>query len=46
VQRWLGHHSATFTLSTYVHLLDGDIGEPLDLAADSGGRVDVAPVGA
>ena len=29
VQRWLGHHSAAFTLATYVHLLDGDIGEPL-----------------
>ena len=22
VQRWLGHHSAAFTLSTYVHMLD------------------------
>jgi integrase len=31
VQRWLGHHSAAFTLSTYVHLLDGDIGAPLAL---------------
>jgi integrase len=31
VQRWLGHHSAAFTLATYVHLLDGDIGQPLDL---------------
>jgi integrase len=31
VQRWLGHHSAAFTLATYVHLLDGDIGEPLAL---------------
>jgi integrase len=29
VQRWLGHHSPAFTLSVYVHLLDGDIGEPL-----------------
>jgi integrase len=33
VQRWLGHHSAAFTLATYVHLLDGDLGEPLDLAS-------------
>lgn len=33
VQRWLGHHSAAFTLATYVHLLDGDIGEPLALSA-------------
>ena len=31
VQRWLGHHSAAFTLATYVHLLDGDIGEPLSI---------------
>ena len=32
VQRWLGHHSAAFTLSTYVHWLDGDdLGEPLTL---------------
>jgi len=23
-----GHHSAAFTLATYVHLLDGDIGGP------------------
>lgn len=29
VQRWLGHHSAAFTLATYVHLLDGDLGAPL-----------------
>lgn len=29
VQRWLGHHSASFTLDTYVHLLEGDLGEPL-----------------
>ena len=33
VQRWLGHHSPAFTLSTYVHLLDGDLGEPLALGA-------------
>lgn len=29
VQRWLGHHSPSFTLDTYVHLLDADLGEPL-----------------
>lgn len=29
VQRWLGHHSAAFTLSVYVHLLDDDLGDPL-----------------
>lgn len=32
VQRWLGHHSASFTLDTYVHLLDNDLGEPLRAA--------------
>jgi integrase len=31
VQRWLGHHSPAFTLATYVHLLDGDVGEPLGI---------------
>ena len=35
VQHWLGHHSPEFTLSTYVHLLDGDMGGPLSL--DAGG---------
>jgi len=29
VQRWLGHHSPSFTLDTYVHLLDNHLGEPL-----------------
>ena len=33
VQRWLGHHSPSFTLDTYVHLLDDGVGEPLDLGA-------------
>ncbi len=31
VQRWLGHHSPSFTLDTYVHLLDDDLGEPLSV---------------
>ncbi len=31
VQRWLGHHSAAFTLSRYVHLLPGDLGTALAL---------------
>ncbi len=35
VQRWLGHHSPAFTLSTYVHLLDGDIGEPLAISFET-----------
>jgi len=29
VQRWLGHHSAAFTLSVYIDLLDDGIGEGL-----------------
>jgi integrase len=37
VQRWLGHHSAAFTLATYVHLLDGDIGAPLTLPERANG---------
>jgi integrase len=36
VQRWLGHHSAAFTLATYVHLLDGDMGEPLKVPLELG----------
>jgi len=34
LSRLLGHHSAAFTLSTYVHLIDGDVGEPLDITAE------------
>ena len=37
VQRWLGHHSPAFTLATYVHLLDGDLGEPLSLSRSAVG---------
>ena len=28
VQRWLGHHSPSFTLNTYTHLLEGNLGAP------------------
>ncbi len=31
VSRWLGHHSPGFTLATYAHLLDDELGEPLEL---------------
>jgi hypothetical protein len=31
VQRWLGHSDPGFTLRTYVHLLNDDLGEPLGL---------------
>jgi hypothetical protein len=43
VQVWLGHHSAAFTLATYVHLLDGDIGAPLELGSDN--RMATDPTG-
>jgi hypothetical protein len=36
VQRWLGHHSASFTIERYVHLLRRDLGEPLKLGAELG----------
>jgi integrase len=49
VQRWLGHHSASFTLDTYVHLLDNDLGRPLqahatvpNTAALSGGLAELS----
>jgi hypothetical protein len=31
LQRWMGRHSAAFTLETYGHLIDGDLGPGLDL---------------
>jgi integrase len=43
VQRWLGHHSPGFTLATYVHLLDEDLGRPLDLDAEAAGGVSKVP---
>ena len=30
VQRWLGHHSPSFTLDTYVHLVDERLPAPVD----------------
>lgn len=49
VQRWLGHHSPAFTLDTYVHLLDGNIGAPLaldhELRAAGVNRVRTSPTG-
>jgi hypothetical protein len=33
VSRWLGHHSATFTLATYVHLMDDGMGDAAGLEA-------------
>jgi integrase len=31
VSRWLGHHSPSFTLDVYAHLMDDGVGDPLDL---------------
>jgi integrase len=31
LQRWMGHHSAAYTLEAYGHLIDGELGSPLDL---------------
>jgi integrase len=33
LSRALGHHSASFTLDTYVHLLDGDMAPALEVDA-------------
>jgi integrase len=45
VQHWLGHHSAAFTLATYVHLLDGDIGAPLTLPSANAEQTGPTPTG-
>ena len=37
VQLWLGHHSASFTVDTYVHLLDEDLPEPPALRGGNAG---------
>jgi integrase len=29
VSRWLGHHSPSFTLDVYAHLMDDGVGEAL-----------------
>jgi integrase len=46
VQRWLGHHSPSFTLDTYMHLLGDELGAPLGLRSSvvvgQSGRVRVA----
>ena len=47
VQAWLGHHKASFTLDTYVHLLDGDLPDAafLDALLPSGDLDRVRGVG-
>lgn len=37
VQTWLGHHSAAFTLDTYVHLLPAELPEPPMLGGNAFG---------
>jgi integrase len=34
LQRWMGHHSPAFTLETYGHLIDGDLGLALDVSKE------------
>ena len=46
VQRWLGHHSPSFTLDTYVHLLDEGVGDGLEMPDGVGGGNEVAIRGA
>lgn len=43
VSRWLGHHSPSFTLEVYAHLLDDGVGGPLAIAlAPATGRIRAA----
>jgi site-specific recombinase XerD len=37
-QMWLGHHKASFTLDTYQHLMNGDLGAPLAPRDEPGGQ--------
>jgi integrase len=46
VSRWLGHHSPSFTLSTYAHLMDEGIGAALDIGAPESGPTDAPASGA
>jgi integrase len=34
LQRWMGHHSAAYTLDTYGHLIDAELAAALDLKAE------------
>jgi len=45
VQRWLGHHSAAFTLETYVHLMDEGVGAAVDLGAELESNLSPDPAG-
>ena len=45
VQRWLGHHSAAFTLETYIHLLSDELDAPLELPAGTRCRSSIRAIG-
>ncbi len=34
LQRWMGHHAAAYTLETYGHLIDDELGNALDWTVD------------
>jgi integrase len=34
LQRWMGHHSAAYTLDTYGHLIDAEMASPMSLAVE------------
>jgi integrase len=36
LQRWMGHHSAAYTLDTYGHLIDAELALALDLTVELG----------
>ena len=36
VAAWLGHSDLGFTQRTHIHMLDDDLGGPLDLASELG----------
>jgi integrase len=45
LQRWMGHHSAAFTLDAYGHLLHDDLGPHLDLGSETDDRSPHATLG-
>ena len=45
VQRWLGHHSASFTLDKYIHSLDERLPAPLFLGQEVGRAADLEQAG-
>jgi integrase len=41
LQRWMGHHSAAYTLDVYGHLIDAELAPPLDLTQELAGGDDL-----